>query len=178
MLRLKNSGVTGSGPRAASLAEQSLNTCLSVAWGMHAQTNAPRQPLSTTSLGVLHEGSQPGVLSHKRPQGNCSPVWSSNCPRSVFYSVATRWRSWDDLSQGDNEDNGDLLQKVPCTHCSTQYPQPCSRLLLTQASARDSRTTTGKSGPVSCAVTAPFSWVLVCITFCLCPPRVCFPSPV
>ena len=24
-------------------------------------------------------------------------------------------------------------------------------------------------------VTAPFSWVLVCIRFYLCPPRVCFP---
>ena len=28
---------------------------------------------------------------------------------------------------------------------------------------------------VSCGVTAPFSWVLVCTNFCLCPPRVCFP---
>ena len=28
---------------------------------------------------------------------------------------------------GANEDNGDLLQKVPCMHCSTQCPQPCSR---------------------------------------------------
>ena len=27
-------------------------------------------------------------------------------------------------------------------------------------------------------VTAPFSWVLVPTKFCLCPPRVCFPSPV
>ena len=28
---------------------------------------------------------------------------------------------------------------------------------------------------VSCGATAPFSWVLVCTRFCLCPPRVCFP---
>ena len=28
---------------------------------------------------------------------------------------------------GGNEDNCDLLQKVPCTHCCTQCPQPCSR---------------------------------------------------
>ena len=28
---------------------------------------------------------------------------------------------------GRNEDNGDLLQKVPSTHCCTQCPQPCSR---------------------------------------------------
>ena len=34
---------------------------------------------------------------------------------------------------------------------------------------------TGKSGSVSCGVTAPFSWVLVNTRFCLCPPRVCFP---
>ena len=25
---------------------------------------------------------------------------------------------------GGNEDNGDLLQKVPCIHCRTQYPDP------------------------------------------------------
>ena len=32
---------------------------------------------------------------------------------------------------------------------------------LTHTSARDSWTLTGKSGSVSCGVTAPFSWVLV-----------------
>ena len=79
---------------------------------------------------------------------------------------------------GGNEDNGDLLQKVPCRHCCTQCPQPCSRPPLTHPSARDSWTLTGKSGSVSCGVTAPFSWVLVHTRFCLCPPRVCFPSPV
>ena len=31
-----------------------------------------------------------------------------------------------------NEDNGDLLQKVPSMHCYTQCPQPCSRPPLTQ----------------------------------------------
>ena len=36
----------------------------------------------------------------------------------------------------------------------------------------------GKSGSVSCGVTAPFSWVLVSTGFCLCLPRVCFPSGV
>ena len=69
---------------------------------------------------------------------------------------------------GGNEDN-DLLQKVPCTHC-TQCPQPCSTPLPTHTS-----TLTGKSGSVSCGVTAPFSWVLVHTRFCLCPSRVCFP---
>ena len=45
-------------------------------------------------------------------------------------------------------------------HCYTQCPQPCSRQLPTYASARDSRTLTGKSGSVFCGVTTPFSWVL------------------
>ena len=35
-----------------------------------------------------------------------------------------------------NEDNGDLLQKVLCTHCYIQYPWPWSRLLLTHASGQ------------------------------------------
>ena len=79
---------------------------------------------------------------------------------------------------GDNEDNGDLLQKVTSRHCYTQCPQSCNRPPLTHASARDSWTLPGKSGSVSCGVTAPFSWVLVHTGFCLCPPGVCFPSPV
>ena len=72
---------------------------------------------------------------------------------------------------GGNEDNGDLLQKVQCMHCHTQCPRPCTWPPLTHASARDSWTLTGKSGSVSCGVTAPFSWILVHISFCLCPPR-------
>ena len=46
---------------------------------------------------------------------------------------------------------------------------------MTHASAGDSWMLTGKSGSVSCGVTAPFSWVLVYTWFCLCPPIVCFP---
>ena len=78
---------------------------------------------------------------------------------------------------GGNEGNGELLQKVPCMHCCTQCPQPCSRPPLTHTSARDSWTLMGKSGSVSGRVTVPFSWVLVHTRFCLCPPRICFPSP-
>ena len=74
-----------------------------------------------------------------------------------------------------NEDNGDLLQKVPCRYCCTQCPQPCSSPPLTHASARDFWTLLGKSESVSCGVAAPFSWILMCTRFCLCPPRVCFP---
>ena len=51
----------------------------------------------------------------------------------------------------------------------------CSRLLSSHASAGDS---TGKSGSVFRGVTAPFSGVLVHTRLCLCPPRICFPSPV
>ena len=57
---------------------------------------------------------------------------------------------------GGNEDNGDLLQKVLCMYCYTQFSQPCSRPLL--------ETTVhylpGKSGSVSCGVTGlpPGSW--------------------
>ena len=77
---------------------------------------------------------------------------------------------------GGNEDKErDLLQKVPCTHFCAQCPQPCSRPPPTHASAGDSWTLTGKSGSVSCGVTAPFSWVLVHTRFSLCPPRVCLP---
>ena len=46
------------------------------------------------------------------------------------------------------------------------------------ASTGDSWTLVGKSGSVSCGVTAPFSWVLLCSRLCLCPPRVCFLNPV
>ena len=50
-------------------------------------------------------------------------------------------------------------------HCCTQCPRPCSRPTLTHASSGDFWTLTGKSGSVSCGVTAPFSWVLVCTGF-------------
>ena len=76
---------------------------------------------------------------------------------------------------GGKEDNGDLLQKVPCRHCYSQCPQPCSRPTPTHASSGYSWTLLGKSGSVSCGVTAPFSWVLVHMRFCLYPPRVYFP---
>ena len=57
-------------------------------------------------------------------------------------------------------------------------PQTLQQATATHTSPRDCWTLMGKSGSVSCGVTAPFSWVLVHIRFCLCPPRVCFPSPV
>ena len=62
---------------------------------------------------------------------------------------------------GGNEDNGDLLQKIPCMNCYTQWPQPCSSPPPTHTSTGDSWPLTGKSGSVSCGVTALFSWVLM-----------------
>ena len=62
---------------------------------------------------------------------------------------------------GVSEDNDDLLQKVPCTHCHTQCLQRCSSPLQTHASVGDSWILTAKSGLVSCGVTAPFSWIPV-----------------
>ena len=61
---------------------------------------------------------------------------------------------------GGNEDHGDLLQKVPCTHSCTQYPQPCSRPPLTHTSVRDSWTLMGKSESLSCGslLLSPWSW--------------------
>ena len=47
---------------------------------------------------------------------------------------------------GGNEDNGDFLQKVTCTHCYTQCLQPGNRPLAANASVRDSWTLTGKLG--------------------------------
>ena len=94
------------------------------------------------------------------------------CPLRVYFPVLCKF--WQ-LCGGVN---GDLLQKVPCMLCHTQCAHPCSRPPPTHTSARDSWPLRGKSGSVSCEVTAPFSWVLVCRRFCLCPPRVCFPSPV
>ena len=59
-------------------------------------------------------------------------------------------------------------------YCYTHCPQPCSRPPPTHASTGDSWPLPGKSGSVSCGITAPFSWVLVHTKLCLCL-RVCFP---
>ena len=76
---------------------------------------------------------------------------------------------------GGNENNSDLLQKIPCMYCYTQCPQLWRRVPLTHTSTGDSWTLTGKSGSLSCGVTTPFSWDLVHTRFYLCPPRIHFP---
>ena len=51
---------------------------------------------------------------------------------------------------GANEDNGELLQKVPCKHCCTQCLWPSSRSPPTHASTGDSWKLISMSGSVSC----------------------------
>ena len=118
----------------------------------------------------------------ERLTGSCSDVQGH--AQQIFNPIFYWWMELCSLPAiylgpnygGGNEDNGDLPQKIPCMYCYTQCPQPCSRPQLTHASAGDSWTPTGKSGTVSCGVTAPFSWDLV-HKFLLCPPRDYFPVP-
>ena len=78
---------------------------------------------------------------------------------------------------GDNEDTGDSFRRSHGGTAVLSAPDPAAAT-VTHASAGDSWALLGKPGSVSCGVTAPFAWVLVHTGFCLCPPRVCFPSPV
>ena len=80
--------------------------------------------------------------------------------------------------KGGNEDNGCLLQRSQAGTTALSAPDRASSTLSTHASAKDSWTPAGKPGSVPCGVPTPFSRVLVHTSFCLCPPRVCFPSPV
>ena len=41
------------------------------------------------------------------------------CVPSLLFDLRTNYG-------GGNADNGDILQKVPCMHCCTQCPQPCT----------------------------------------------------
>ena len=59
-----------------------------------------------------------------------------------------------------NENNVDLHQKVPCMHCCTQCPQPCSRPPLIHTSSGDSwhsQVSPGQS-PVGSLLLSPGSW--------------------
>ena len=77
---------------------------------------------------------------------------------------------------GGNEDNGELLQKIPYMYCYTQCPQHCSRPSPTHASDRDSQTPTGNSGTVSCE---SLSFLLgPCAQGSAVPSKSLFPSPV
>ena len=113
--------------------------------------------------------------------GSCSDEWGHAQQILIQFSVEALGLSslLFDLSQNygvGNKDNVDLFQNVPCIHCYTCVPNPAA-CQLTHISTRECWTLTGKSGSVSCEVTAPFSWVLVHTSFCLFPLRDCFPSP-
>ena len=73
-------------------------------------------------------------------------------PPCYLRAFKPRWRQWRQWW---------TPSKIPCTYCYTECCQPCSRPPPTHATAGDFWTLTGKSGPVSCGVTAPSSWVLV-----------------
>ena len=53
---------------------------------------------------------------------------------------------WGQTIVGVKMGDGDLLPKDLCRHSCIQCPWPCSRPLLTQGSAKDFWTLTGKSG--------------------------------
>ena len=59
-----------------------------------------------------------------------------------------------------NEDNGDVLQKIPCTHYYTQCAQPCSRPPLTHTSTRASWTPQASLvlSLVGSLLLSPWSW--------------------
>ena len=73
-----------------------------------------------------------------------------------------------------NEDNGDSFKRTCAGTVVFSAPDPAAG----HTSTGDSCTLIGKSGSVSCGVTAPFSWVLVGTRFCLCSPKECLCSPV
>ena len=58
---------------------------------------------------------------------------------------------------GGNEDNGDLLQKIPSIYWNSPCPQPCSRPPPTHFFTGDSQTPTGKS-PGWSLFLSPVSW--------------------
>ena len=66
-------------------------------------------------------------------------VEGQGCVPSLLFDLRPKYG-------GGNEDNCDLLQKVPCKHCYTQCPQPCSRSPLTHTSAGVSWTLTASLG--------------------------------
>ena len=84
------------------------------------------------------------ALSAAAPDFRCgvAPLRCAESARAVAATCAecTSRRSLGPNYGGGNEDNGDRLQKIPCKHCYTQCPQPCSRLPPSHASARHSWT--------------------------------------
>ena len=77
---------------------------------------------------------------------------------------------------GDNEDNGDLLQMIPCGHCCTQCSQPCSGPQLAHTSTGDSQRLLGKSASFSSG--GHCSFIVGAHKVLFVPSKSLFPSPV
>ena len=84
------------------------------------------------------------------------PVDGWGCVPSLLFT-------WGQTGGGD-EDNGDLLQKIPCTTATLGAPNPAAGHHRPMPPL-ETWMLWGKPGSVSCGVTAPFSWVLVCSRF-------------
>ena len=121
--------------------------------------------MQESACNVTDLGSIPG-LGRSSGEGNGNPLQYSclenpmhrGARQATVHGVAKSRTQLSDFTSnygGGNEDNGNLLQEFPCMYCYIQCPQPCSRLLMTHTSVGDSWTLTGKSGSVSCGVTAP-----------------------
>ena len=65
--------------------------------------------------------------------------------------------------------------KTSCAHTAALSTPTLQQATADPSLCRRLWTLTGRSGSVSCRVTAPFSWILVHTRFCLCPPKVYFP---
>ena len=84
---------------------------------------------------ILGSGRSPG-------EGNGNPLQYSSHGRRSLVGYSPWGRKESDTTErlhpsnygGGNEDNGHLLQNVPCMYCYTQCPQPCSRPPPTHAS--------------------------------------------
>ena len=88
----------------------------------------------------------------------CMPINTASCSWArLWLSLLFHLRP---KCGGGNEDNGNLLQNIPCTHCSTRCPWPFSRPPPTHASARDSchsQTSLGQS-LLGTLLLSPGSW--------------------
>ena len=116
----------------------------------------------------------------------CCSMSSSNCcfltmlSKSLIQFPADEWGCvlslYFDMRPNYGSDNGDLLQRTYASMLCLPGLLQSGPLTLWQATVDPHLCwrlpNTGKSGSVSCGVTVPFSWVLVCMRFCLCPPRV------
>ena len=82
--------------------------------------------------------------------------------------------TWGPNYGGGNEDNGDLLQKGPRHALLHSVPPTLQQATADPRLHQRLLDTHGQVWVSLSWVPAPFSWVMVHTTFCLCPPRVYF----